>query len=271
MIRHILFGVFLVVVTPAPAQQSYIDSLRNEVTRPRNDTLRLILLAKMANAYSEIYPDSAFHYAEKALVIARNLNLKLEEVAALGEMGYALLNQNNYSRSLQILLSAIPMAEDVSSEKNILPCRFPATDIYMERTVSARQQRLSRLSQVMQYTSVLYRNSGDYRKSLYYFELALPQAQEAQNHRALSIYYLTHAITNLVFEKPDSALYCLQRASDFAKLAHFNKYMGSIYLNSGRVYKYLDQKQKAKGYFKRALIESTTHDYFRGIVACHLE
>ena len=122
MIKQIfLMVIFLLNVRPVLAQQRYIDSLRNEIDVSKNDTISLILLAKIANLYSESNPDSAYRYAEKMFGISKKLALKQEEMAALGEMGYALLNVNNYPRSLQILLSAISIGEDPASENKILP------------------------------------------------------------------------------------------------------------------------------------------------------
>ena len=87
--------VFFFTSVSAVAQQAYIDSFRRKVSLTNNDTIQLVLLRNIARSYSELNPDSSFLYAEKALKVARKLNLKLDEGSALREMGYALLNRAN--------------------------------------------------------------------------------------------------------------------------------------------------------------------------------
>ena len=268
--RILLIAFFILVANSLAAQQNYIDSLHREIYATDNDTTRLILLERIANEYSEINPDSAYHYAAQFLSITQKLNLKLEEVVALGEMGYAMLNMGNYPRSLQYLLSGITIAQDEQSEKNILPVRFPATDDFTDRSISARMQRLAKESRILQYAGILYGNSGNYQKAVDYFKMAIPLAEESQNLRILSITYTTLGRTYGSLKKQDSALFCLQTAYEYAIKADYNRYVGSILLNMGRVYLTQGKHDSAKAYFHRALFESTEHNYFRGVVATNL-
>ena len=272
MIKQIfLMVIFLLNVRPVLAQQRYIDSLRNEIDVSKNDTISLILLAKIANLYSESNPDSAYRYAEKMFGISKKLALKQEEMAALGEMGYALLNVNNYPRSLQILLSAISIGEDPASENKILPARFPDIDEFTDRKTPAHMQRLARLSRVMQYTAILYRNSGNYKKSLQYYRIAIPLAEEAKSLPVLSICYTTLGRTYFLMQKPDSALFCLRKAYDYAIQDNYDRYLGSILLTMGRVYLLEGQTKTAKGYLQKALNASAQQGYSRGVVSSHVE
>ena len=271
MIKRVIYIIsFLLAVTAAAAQQSYIDSLKKEIAFSKNDTINLILLEKIANVYSEINPDSAYYYAGKMLAITRKLNLGLEEVVGLGEMGYALLNMGNYPRSLQTLLLAISIAVDPDSEKNILPVKFPATDDFTDRSLPARMQRLANLSRILQYAGILYGNSGNYEKGIFYYKTAIPLAEESNNLRILSITYTTLGRTYLPLKHPDSALINLQKAYDYAIRADYKRYLGSILLNMGRVYAFMGKQQTANEYYKNALKESIEHNYTRGIVASNL-
>src|SRR4249919_591332 len=117
MIRTFLTLVAIFVLQTCFCQNSEerrIDSLQHELVASNNDTMRLILLGQIAELYSEINPDTAFYYAEKAIPITKKLQLKLEEGAALRIMIYAQINLGNYPRSLQYLLPAIEMVSDPS-------------------------------------------------------------------------------------------------------------------------------------------------------------
>jgi two-component system NtrC family sensor kinase len=250
--------------------QSEADSLKSKIQLEPSDTLKLLLLERVANIYSEINGDSAFYYGEKVLALAKKLNLPLEEVVALGEMGYAQLNLGNYPRSLTYLLSGIAIAENESSEKKILPAGYPATDDFTDRSKSGRDQRLAKLARIMQYAGILYGNTGNYEKAVYYFKTALPMAEESNNLRVLSITYTTLGRTYFSAGKKDSALTSLQLAYDFALKANYDRYLGSILLNTGRVYQSLGNVEKAREYYSNALLACTKTEYYRGVVASNL-
>jgi two-component system NtrC family sensor kinase len=253
------------------AQETNVDSLKKELAIASNDTIEMILAGKLATGYAEINPDSAYRYASAMLRIAERLNLSLERVSALGYLGYSLSNVGNSSRALQILLSAIPIAKDTDSEKNILTERFDGSDEFTDRSVTASMQRLTRLTKILQYLGILYSNAGYYDKSLIYFREALPISVNASNeaNQCVSNILLGRAYMNL--KRYDSALACFQQAIALAEHSGYSRYVGSAYLNSGRVYMEQGDQQMARTYFEKGLIESDQQGYFRGVVASNLE
>jgi len=269
--RRIIYIVFYLFVANAiVAQQSYIDSLRHEISVSENDTVNMILFAKISDIYSEINPDSAYFYAEKMRTITIKLHLRLEEIFALNQMGYALLNKGNQPRSLQTILSSIAIGEDAASEKNLLPAQYPPIDEFTDRTLSPRLQRLTELGRTYQYAGILYQNAANYEKAINYYRSSLELATQANNPRLFSVTYSTLGRTYLSLKQPDSALYFLQQAYDNASKVDYNRYIGSILLNIGRVYMAEGNQEKAKEYFMRGLMESNEHYYYRGVVASNL-
>jgi len=267
-IFHILFS--LILINSISAQQTIFDSLKYEISIASDDTIRLLLLERIASEYSEINPDSAYHYATEIPDLAKKLNLKLEEVVGLGEIGYALLNLGNFPRSLQSLLSGINIAKDPASEKKILPAHFPPHDAFTDRTVSPTNQRLTKLSRILQYAGVLYGNTGNFEKAVVYLKEAILLAEKSNNLRILSTTYSNLGRIYLSLNKRDSALFCLRKGYDYAIRADYHRYIGSNLLNLGRVYLAMKQPDIAKTHFLRAMSESTKHRYFRGVVASHL-
>jgi two-component system NtrC family sensor kinase len=252
------------------AEDLHIDSLQHELAVSNNDTMRFILLGQIADFYSEINPDSAFYYAEKMIPITKKLQLKLEEAAALRIMAYAQINLGNYPRSLQYLLSAIDMVSDPSSEKKLVPASYPPVDEFMDRSRSARSQRLIQLSRLYHNAGILYVNSGNYEKALYYYKIALPFAEESEQLNLVSIIYNTLGRAYLSLKYADSSLYCLQKAYDAVVRSGYNRYVGSILLNTGRVYLDKGQMNTAANFFRRAIDESMRHDYLRGVASGNL-
>ncbi len=271
MIKQLLFflSCFLLTIV-TNAQQVNLDSLKTELGHSKNDTNSLLLLAKITNAYSEINFDSGYFYADKMLSVAKKLNLRLEEATAIYYLAYALQNKGNYSRSLQLFLSAIAITEDVASEKNVLPPRYLPSDEFTERTISPRLQRLTRRSHALQYTGILYFNAGDFKKAIELYKESLIIPEQTKNYRLLCISHLTMGRAYLGLKKNDSALFYLRKAYNDAIRVSYNRFTGSVLLNTGRAFVASGNIDSALYYFRWALIESKKSDYFRGVAASNL-
>jgi signal transduction histidine kinase len=271
VLKKIIYILFTIAAANfAVAQQVNADSLKEAVINLPNDTSKLILLGRLTDFYVEINPDSAYNYANKMLPLAQNLNLKLEEVYALGEMGYAALNMGNYPRSLQNFLSAIAIAEDPDSEKNILPAHYHPIDEFTDRSMTPRLQRFLKLSRIHQYTAILYRNANNYEKSFSHFFESREWAKKSGSEKMFCIVDISLGRTYLNVNKIDSALLTEQNAYDIAVKINFKKYLGSILFNMGLIHSAKGNSALAGQYFKRAIIASTEQHYYRGIIASDL-
>lgn len=267
------FVVALVLVFAArisQGQRPNIDSLRQELRSTDNDTSRLSQAFLLEDAFTEVNPDSALFYAELIRQLAIKLSLRLEEIYAMGKIGYALQNKGNYARSLQTYLSAIALAEDPASEKNVLGPRYPAPDEITSRSMPARIQRLDKLSHLHQYLAILYSNTHNPEKALESAYKALELGNVTQNQRLLCVIHLIMGRLFLVLNKPDSALLAEQTALDEALRMNFPRYLGSIYLNTGRIHSYNGNAELAADFYRKALDASLDQNYFRGVVATNL-
>ena len=262
--------VFFFISVSAVTQQAYIDSFKRKASIINNDTLQLILLRNIARSYSELNPDSSFVYAEKALKVARKLNLKLDEGSALREMGYSLLNRANFPRSLQTLLTCMAILENPKSEQRVLVGKFPGDDELMYRTAPAHKQRLSDLAFAHQILGVLYANRNNYEKALIHHELGRYNAEMSGNLPLQSIINMTMARAYLNLKKVDSALISEQLAYEQVMQTGFNRYLGSVLLNMGRIYAAKGNIPLANEYYKKSLVASAENGYFRGVVASNI-
>ncbi|HQV85883.1 MAG TPA: ATP-binding protein [Chitinophagaceae bacterium] len=272
MLKRVTYTICLFFVTIiVHSQEDYgTDSLKNELRSAKTDTAELILLGSIAYNYAELNPDSAFLYASRMHVLAKKMKLPLEECFALSEMGYALINLGNYPRSLQILLAAVEITDDPESENNLLSGFYIPIDVYTDRTAAPKLQRLTKQARAFQYLGILYGNSGNLGKAVEYYQSTLQKAELAKNERLLSISYTTLGRTYLSLNKKDSALWCADKANEYAIKSGFQKYLGSILLNQGRVYMTLGRQKEAEMIFFAALRASTDHKYYRGIAATNL-
>jgi hypothetical protein len=99
--------------------QNQFDSLQTVLKKATNDTIRMEVYRDFGRYYSEVKKDSALHFIELQLLLARKLGQKLWEADALDVSGYMLWNLGNYPRALQHLLQGMKIAEDPETERNI--------------------------------------------------------------------------------------------------------------------------------------------------------
>jgi two-component system, NtrC family, sensor kinase len=252
------------------AQGVNIDSLVRQSNDRQNDTSKLIRVRAIARSYAELNPDSAYHYADISLELARRLKLKLDEASALQEIGYAYLNKGNYPRSLQIFLSALVIMEDPKIEQHVLVGKFPGDDVLLYHMAAPHLQRLSGIAFVQQNLGILYANSNNYEKSWYHHLLARQMADQSGNIVVRSIVNQTINRIYLHLKKNDSALISIKRAYDLAMESGYKRYLGSILLNMGRTYAAMGNTSLANEYYRKSLVASVEQGYFRGIVAADL-
>ena len=271
MRRRIIYSIFYLFVANAiVAQEPDIDSLKQSAGIAQSDTIRLVVFRNVARIYAEIDPDSAYYYAEKSLLLARQLHLKLDEGSALREMGYSLLNRSNYPRSLQTVLSALAILEDPKSEQHVLVRSFPGDDALMYRTASPHEQRLSEIAFTHQILGVLYANSNNYEKALVHHQEARQYAEQSGNVALQSVINMTMGRVYFNLKKTDSSLMSLQRAYNQALQTGYKRYFGSVLYNTGRVYLAQHKMDTAIAYLRWAIQESKEHRYFRGVAASNL-
>jgi signal transduction histidine kinase len=271
MIKRIIYTSLLIVAVKfTAAQQFYIDSLKHKAEITQNDTLKLILFENLNEAYTETNPDSAYYYAEKILMLARALKLRLNEVYALGQMGYALLNMGNYPRSLQTFLSGIAIAEDPKSEQNMLPAKYPLPEEISNRPITAHKLRLDLLARIHQYIGILYGNANNYEKEKFHYLKARKLAEQTGNRQLQSLINGTLGRVYLSLKKTDSALITEQKAYNLAMQVGYKKYIGSTLLNVARIHLSQGHKEQATEYFRRAIMASYEQNYLRGVVAGNL-
>jgi signal transduction histidine kinase len=98
-----------------------LDSLRNILAAmPQiQETERLRLLNALAEAYQYTSPDSSLLYATQALALSEKIGNVREKAWALYYSGYARYNQGKYDITLEILLEALPLFEQVKDNSGI--------------------------------------------------------------------------------------------------------------------------------------------------------
>ncbi len=250
------------------AQQSFIDSLKREVSVTKNDTMRFIQFETLAIAYGELRPETSLYYAKQALEIAQELNLKLSEAMSLTQMGYAQQNMGNYPRALQTYLSALTIAEDPQNAKNILTGKYAELE-GDSPNATKDTYRLGVLGFIHELIAVLYENANVYDKELFHLKQSIGLTEQIGDSVHLAEIYYIMGRTYLELKQIDSAFFYEQGAIKLGDRLHIPPSSG-VMLTLGKYYVATGNDQKAIEYLRQALAKSQRDQYLRGVIASSL-
>ena len=88
------------------------DSLKHELVLAKNDTSRVLILAKLASAYNGFYPDTVNFYGKEALALAERINFSRGKVRAFITLGLGFQLEGEYPQSFDYLYRGLKIAED---------------------------------------------------------------------------------------------------------------------------------------------------------------
>jgi signal transduction histidine kinase len=237
-----------------------------------NDTLKIKECILLTEYYRQAYPDSSYLFGEKLLALSQRHNFKLSQVYALTYMLFARNFMNRYGDALPLYLAAQALVEDPASEKNVLPNTYAVDENAFDHPQPPHLQRLEKLASLNLVMAMLYRNVKDSLRELEMLDSARRLAETCRNDKILSTYYVLSAIRYLALRKYDSVLRAERKAYELADRAGYTKYLGSILLGIGNVYKETSHLKEAIYYYRTAIRYSykSIPIYYRGVVAAEL-
>ena len=212
-----------------------LDRLQMALRNAANDTIRMDAYYNRALYYLETNRDSAVYYDDKSIALAQKLGIKMNEAAALGDKGYALIGLGNYPASLESLSEALKIVENPASEKSALP---------FLRGHTPHARRLYNLGLIELHLGALYGATGDRdMEKLRYFKV-LEYAESIPDTSLLSLAYMALGKSYTNLNKLDSALFFEQQALALQPHLEFYYrtwegsilyYLGNIYLEKGNL------------------------------------
>jgi signal transduction histidine kinase len=275
--RIIATNLFLLVLlAPLSAQQSYIDSLKNELETCRNDTFRLVLYSNLCSAYQNKSYDSTLSYSEKQFALAKQMDYRLDEAYALDNIGYNMYYLSN-PKALQMLLEGLEIAENPGIEENVVPKKYWNKIIYYDLNALPKSQKTPRnvrmqiLASLNQDVGHVYGNDfGNREKQLFYYYKAANIAKGVDDKYSLILNYNTIANTYRLINKMDSALLYGQKALDLALNYGFEPLSVHALSIIGSVYYEEKNYPLSKTYSRRAVEGSAKYNIITGVVQADL-
>jgi two-component system NtrC family sensor kinase len=272
----VLLFFLLLLSTKFFAQQSYIDSLKNELKNSENDTLNLVLYSLLCMSYQSKNYDSALLYSRKQFQLAQKLDYKLDQAYALDNIGYNMYYLS-VPGSLQMLLKGAEIAENPEIEKKVLPEKYWNRAVYFEAQALTEAKkkplnvRLQILASLNQDIGHVYGNDfGNRQKQLFYYFKAVAIAEGVNDKYSLILNYNTIANTYLLLNKLDSGLLYGQKAYDLAVSSGLGQL--SVHTSSilGNIYFEKKDYPIAMDYVKKAIHDGIKYNTINGVVQANL-
>ena len=247
--------ISLLLLLPAFAKaqspQTELDSLHRAVKLATNDTSRMHAFSALGSYYDDLNLDSAEHYTEKAITIARQLQLKLDEAELNASLSFSESKMGNYPRSLKLLNMALEMVDNQDNKKYsyVVPNGQLPNDV-----------RLGLKGWINLGFAFLYHYSGNYRKAILYATEYKKISEILKDLDGLAYSYSEMGNAYLKLNMPDSALYFNKIGLDYGLAAAFKKYLGITYIQMGETYLQKADTTQAMINFEKAIEVSARYN-----------
>ncbi|CAN5439625.1 hypothetical protein BH10BAC2_BH10BAC2_39140 [soil metagenome] len=228
------------------AQQKQLENLHRVLKNAANDTLRMDAYHKLGVFYDDVNLDSSVYYGEKGISVARKLKLKLNEAEMLMITSFPLAQMGNYPQAFKMLMKALEITEDPSSENNTW---------HLLKGQTPQSYRAGLLGYTHLGLGNLYVYTGNYEKQITEFFKAKKNAESIKDSLLLAFIYADAGDAYFNLNKLDSALSFEKLALKCYSAIPFKdrKYEGGIYSSIGGIYQQLGNIELARKNYERAV------------------
>ena len=216
-----LIWLFLFAADISASAQPYFENLQEQVLQAKNDTSKVLALAKLAEYYGFIRSDSNLYYAQQALDLSARLKYLFGKCAAQRSIFWALNSQGNYPNALELAFDNLKTAEKL------------------------KYHSLSSMALANQLIGLANRELEDYRNAMTHLRLSIRQQKESGE--ILEDYFSSYCSIAAIYLKSnqlDSALWYAQVGHELSP--------GSALPSAliGNVYEAMGENQMAKDYYQ---------------------
>ena len=223
--------LFLFFVAPTNAQQTRINSLKQELTAEKADSVKLQILWEISDLYDYVSNDSKVYYAQQAVLLSIK-NRKTfpvgTEAQALSILAHSLWWAGNYPDAKETYIKALKIAEPLVDTLQI-------GDIYNG-------------------IATVERNAGNYRDAINYYTKAENLTKNIPDNNVLYALLVDKGKCYEQLGILDSAYTYVQEclAMNFRKFQGKNVNGGGIHSAMGIIYSKMGKEQLAVEFFRQS-------------------
>ncbi len=225
------------------AQTNSIDSLTRTFKSTVNDSLKYQLSRKIYFYYENTNSDSANYYIDLGLQIAKRNNKLLAESNVLISRAYQLIISAQYATSLQNLLKAFSIIENVELEKNNWILDDPEKAKFLTRSYAHHT-----------YANLMTPTQNS-DQQIYHYKQALQMSEFVQDPMRIILANLGLGRTYMDLNRIDSALLFEQQAERISLQSGKTDFLSPILSYSGLLHLKKGNPERALQHFYRGIEE----------------
>lgn len=249
-IKCCLFFLFLFCVAYTNAQQTRIDSLKQQLKVEKADFIKLQILWEISNLYRYVSNDSMVFYAQQEVMHSiknRNSLPIATEAQALSDLASSLWWAGNYPDAKETYFKALKVAEPIGDT-------MLTAGIYVG-------------------IATVNRNAGNYREAISYYTKAEILTKNIPDNDVLNSVLVDKGKCYEQLGILDSAYTYVQAslASYFRKFQGENVYGGGVHSSMGIIYSKMRKEQLAVEFFRQSFQLSSEVNNFRILARSYCE
>ena len=270
--RLILKIIIFFVISSQLSTASVIDSLIQLSNNTSNDTVKISSLNKLAKHYIDINRDTAFLYADTALIYSKNNKFVYGEALSYKEYGIIYFYSGDFDNTIKYFNEALTKAIDANNTYLAANMHYllgiayyhknkydkALTEYNLALVISKEKNYNDIQANTLNAIGIIYKTQNNYIKAIEYYVKALKLAQK--NNETEIIFNLYNNI-GLLYKKQELYDKALEYYNEAIKLPIKNIDKTNIiktYNNIGNIYKYKNKIDSATLYFNKALKIATT-------------
>lgn len=248
-----------------------IDSLKNELSKAKYDTIKVLILDKLTTLFASSNSTQALRYGREAWALASKIKYDKGKVLSALSSGQIMLNTSDYAEALNKLLEARYICEKSKMPKELSNINLKLALLYTNRKqFKSALEYLSKASRIKdslqisdleyslnQTSGYVYKDMGKYQEALGFFKNAYQNLlkKKAAHQLSTTTYYI--GTTFAALSQRDSALMYFRRSLSFQSKFH----EGRVYYGLASIFKDSNKLDSAIFYAKKALTRSNENQF----------
>jgi tetratricopeptide (TPR) repeat protein len=208
-------------------QKATSDSLKHLLNKEKQDTSQVLHLAELSRMYLASKPDTSWLFAQMGLSLARKIKYERGEAGCLRMIGIIMEETGNYPNSLEILLKALKIYENINDIGGMAHCNINIGNSYEDQ--------------------------GDLTQGLLYYFKAKPVFEAIHDDRLRAITSLDIGNNYEHADRLDSALIYTQQVYNQEAELKDTDLRGLASCNLGNIFTKMKQDDIAMGYYRQSI------------------
>ncbi|MCD6010407.1 MAG: hypothetical protein K0Q79_269 [Flavipsychrobacter sp.] len=199
-----LLSVFIIPCAQAqPGGSKRIDSLKNELSRAKEDTNKVAILGALAMYYANGDPKEGLKYCEQAVALSEKLQWKQGMATAYNSLGANYKSLSDYPKAMDNYLRSLKINEELNNRVNIARNtanignvyremkNYPKALEYFDRSLKENEALGRKFGITNNYSdmAIIYSEMNDNARALEYFGKALKISEEIDDKEGEAIIY----------------------------------------------------------------------------------